>query len=360
MEHVGEKRDLEMGIEEKATYREIMSQTVAWEGALESVRTEAESLRELWQKGKYNQVLFTGCGSTYYLSLAAAALWQEFMDVPARGVPAGELYLYPKATYGATEAGRSLLVAISRSGTTSETVAIANRFKAEGRGEVVVITNYGDTPLAQAGHVTILIPEGQEESVAQTRSFASMYVAATALVMTLADRPKLLESMAGLRPAGDKILARYAELARNLGENLALDRFYFLGSGPRYGLACEVNLKMKEMTLTNSEPFHFFEFRHGPISMAGEPAVVIGLLSEKNRELEIAVLDESEELGSQVFTLADDGADVDFSSGLPEAIRNVLYLPVLQLMACYRSMAKDLNPDRPVNLSAVVELDLDE
>ena len=348
-----------MKIEEKATYREIMSQTQAWDGGLASVKAEAQSLRDLWHKGDYRQVFFTGCGSTYYLSLAAAALWQEFMDVPARGVPAGELYLYPKATYGATETGRNLLVAISRSGTTSETVAIANRFKAEGRGDVVVITNYGDTPLAEAGDVTIAVPEGQEESVAQTRSFASMYVAATALVMTLADRPKLLASMADLRPAGDRILADYAGLARKLGENLALDRFYFLGSGPRYGLACEVNLKMSEMTLTNSEPFFFFEFRHGPISMAGEPAVVIGLLSEKNREREEAVLHESEELGSQVFTLADEQADVNFKSGLPEAIRNVLYLPVLQLMAFYRSMAKGLNPDRPANLTAVVELDLE-
>ena len=119
------------------------------------------------------------------------------------------------------------------------------------------------------------------------------------------------------------------------------------------------NLKMSEMTLTNSEPFFFFEFRHGPISMAGEPAVVIGLLSEKNREREEAVLHESEELGSQVFTLADEQADVNFKSGLPEAIRNVLYLPVLQLMAFYRSMAKGLNPDRPANLTAVVELDLE-
>lgn len=342
-----------MNIEDKATYKEIMSQTAAWDGALASVRAQGAALRELWQQGNYDQVIFSGCGSTYYLSLAAAALWQEFMDVPARGVPAGEIFLYPKATAGAAEAGRSLLVLISRSGTTSETVAVARRYRGD-----VVITNYGDTPLAQAGNVTIAIPEGQEESVAQTRSFASMYVAAAALVMTLADREDLLAAMADLRPAGDRLLARYAGLAREVGENMALDRFYFLGSGPRYGLACEVNLKMKEMTLTNSEPFHFFEFRHGPISMAGAGSVVIGLLSDENREWELAVMNECAALGSRVISLADADADVCLESNLPEAIRNVLYLPVLQLMAFYRSMAKGLNPDRPENLSAVVKLDL--
>ncbi len=350
----------ELGNTDSATYREIMSQTRAWEGALTAVTAQAQALRDLWQDGNYSSVLFSGCGSTYYLSLAASALWQEFMDVPARGAPAGELFLYPQATYSPAPAGQTLLVAISRSGTTTETITAAKRFKAEGRGDVVVITNYGDSPLAQAGDVTIVIPEGQEESVAQTRSFASMYVAATALIMTLADRNDLLQAMSKLPPAGQRLLDRYDSLARSLGENLALDRFYFLGSGPRYGLACEVNLKMKEMTLTHSEPFHFFEFRHGPMSMVGETTAVIGLLSEENQGRESAVLREMKELGGEIFSLSEDEADVCFESGLPEAVRNVLYLPVLQLMAYYRARAKGLNPDRPANLTAVVELDLED
>ena len=85
-------------------------------------------------------------------------------------------------------------------------------------------------------------------------------------------------------------MEKYESFAKEIGENLNFDRFYFLGSGIRYGLACEVNLKMKEMTLTHSEPFHFLEFRHGPMSMVNEKAVVIGMLSEKNFSHEQAVL----------------------------------------------------------------------
>ena len=66
-------------------------------------------------------------------------------------------------------------------------------------------------------------------------------------------------------------------LAQSIGADLDLDRFYFLGSGPRYGLACELSLKMKEMSLTHSEPFHFMEFRHGPMSMVTESTVIVGL-----------------------------------------------------------------------------------
>jgi glucosamine--fructose-6-phosphate aminotransferase (isomerizing) len=136
-----------------------------------------------------------------------------------------------------------------------------------------------------------------------------------------------------------------------------MDRFYFLGSGPRYGLACEANLKMKEMTLTHSEPFHFLEFRHGPKAMVGKSAIVIGLLSDTNRAHEQAVLDEMHALGGQTLSLGESDADVTFASGLSEAVRNVLYLPVLQLTAYYRALSKGLNPDEPTHLDAVVRLD---
>jgi glucosamine--fructose-6-phosphate aminotransferase (isomerizing) len=114
---------------------------------------------------------------------------------------------------------------------------------------------------------------------------------------------------------------------------------------------------MKEMTLTHSEPFHFLEFRHGPMSMVGASTVVCGLLSTVNRQHEAKVLSEMKMLGGTVAGLGESEADVCFESNLPESVRGVLYLPVLQLMAFYRSLAKGLNPDRPENLTAVVKLD---
>jgi len=63
-------------------------------------------------------------------------------------------------------------------------------------------------------------------------------------------------------------------------------------------------------------------------------------------------------LGATILAMGESNTDVAFTSGLPEDIRDVLYLPVLQLMAYYRSVAKGLDPDRPRNLSAVVKLDL--
>ena len=62
--------------------------------------------------------------------------------------------------------------------------------------------------------------------------------------------------------------------------------------------------------------------------------------------------------GARIVSLGESETDIDFDCQLPEAIGNVLYLPVLQLAAYYRSLAKGLNPDNPQNLTAVVELDL--
>jgi glucosamine--fructose-6-phosphate aminotransferase (isomerizing) len=115
---------------------------------------------------------------------------------------------------------------------------------------------------------------------------------------------------------------------------------------------------MKEMTLTHSEPFHFLEFRHGPMSMVGKSTVVCGLLSTVNRQHEAQVLSEMKMLGGTVASLGESDADIVFESGIPESVRGVLYLPVLQLMAFHRSAAKGLNPDRPKNLTAVVQLNL--
>ncbi|MBC7878782.1 MAG: SIS domain-containing protein [Anaerolineales bacterium] len=333
------------------TYNEIKSQTEVWAQALDVVSASRFALPKA---GDYDQVIFTGCGSTYYLSLSAAAIYQELTGCAARAIPGGELLLNSQTVLTKQ---KTLLVAISRSGTTTETVKAVEKFKKEKRGDVVVISNY-DEVLSQLADVNIVIPKGQEESVAQTRSFASMLVAVTALCATMAERDDLLDAMRKLPEIGNQLIGSCESFAKEIGENLHYDRFYFLGSGIRYGLACEVNLKMKEMTLTHSEPFHFLEFRHGPMSMVNENAVVIGMVSESNFSHEKAVLNEMQALGGKIVSFAESDSDVSFKSQIPEQVYGVLYLPVLQLMAYYRSLAKGLNPDRPTNLTAVVKLNI--
>lgn len=341
----------------KYTEQEILTQSQAWAEALNVVQENRKALTALFNR-PYQQVIFTGCGSTYYLSITAAALFQQTCQLTARAVTGGELLFNPQTVELPASKGETLLVAVSRSGSTTETVRAVEKFKAEKRGQVLVVTNYGDMPLAALGDLALILPAGQEESVAQTRSFAAMYLATAAATMVAGGKSKNLAAMQALPEIGEKLIAEYRDFAAEIGQDLSRDRFYFLGNALRYGLACEVNLKMKEMTLTHSEPFHFMDFRHGPMSMVNEKAVVIGLLSEKNRAQEQKVLDEMKLLGANIVSLGEKDASVSFNSGLDEDLTGVLNLPVLQLMSCKRSLAKGLNPDHPNNLSTVVKLNL--
>jgi len=120
---------------------------------------------------------------------------------------------------------------------------------------------------------------------------------------------------------------------------------------------------MKEMSLSQSEAFHFMEFRHGPMSMVTEQALVIGLLSKQAFEHEQKVLDEMKGLGGNILTLSPLSNDentpqqISLPNDLPAWMMPVLYLPPLQLLAYYRTASKGLNPDNPRHLVQVIYLD---
>ncbi len=336
------------------TRTEIFSQPEVWAAALEVLAAQRAAVTQVWQHGHYDQILFTGCGSTYFLSLAAASLLQELGGQSACALPASELWLSPASSY--VREGKTLLVAVSRSGSTTETVRACEAFLRDRRGDLVTLSCYPDQPLAQLGTLNIVLSSGQEDSVVQTRAFSTLYLGAVALAALWTGDAALWAELAQLPTFGRGVLDRAAPLAQAIGANLKFDRFYFLGSGPRYGLACEYALKMKEMSLTHSEPFHFMEFRHGPMSMVGESTVIVGLVSETMRDQETKVLAEMRARGAHSVAVVETGGELAFQSGLRTAARNVLYLPFAQLIGYERSMAKGLNPDQPHNLTAVVTL----
>ena len=340
----------------KSTQAEILSQPEAWQVAIEALEGCTEELSWISSREPYEGVIFIGCGSTYYLASSAAALLGEVSAQPARAFPASELWLHPSAAYSRQES--LLLVAISRSGETTETIRACEAFLEARRGRLLTITCVPGSKLSSMGSLNIILPSGQEDSIAQTRSFSCMYLAATLLAAAWNGERGTCQALKQLPSRAGYLLQAYAPLAKQLGGDTSIERFYFLGSGPRYGLACELSLKMKEMSLSHSEPFHFLEFRHGPISMATQGAMIIALLSEKNRQPEAALLDEVRTQGARTLSIGQDQAEVVFNSPLDENFNNVLYLPVGQMLAYERAMQRGLNPDRPENLKAYVTLEI--
>lgn len=339
---------------ESLTRREILSQPEVWADVLATLTDQASALRTFLTAHRYDTVLVTGCGSAYYLSLAAGAVLQTLMGVPARGLPSSEVWLHSASAYVPSQ--RMLLVAVSRSGETTETLRACETFLQHRQGDVLTLSCSPGAALTQLGTMNLVFPAAQEESIVQTRAFSALYLVVVAMAGLWSGREDLFASLARLPQLARHVLDTSGPLVRRLGENRSLDRFYFLGSGLRYGLACELSLKMKEMSLSHSEPFHFLEFRHGPRAMVTASTLVIGLVSREQYAREHTVLSEIRAQRGSILEIGDEGEDVSFQSMLDEVTHSVLFLPVGQLLALARATSKGLNPDRPHNLTAVIRL----
>jgi glucosamine--fructose-6-phosphate aminotransferase (isomerizing) len=343
------------------TWQEILSQPRAWQMTLEAFVASQSALQDFLDQVNFDQILVAGCGSTHYLAQSAAATLTYRSGIPAHALPSSELWLFTHTVL----ASRTLLLAVSRSGTTTETLLALSRFRETHGGPVLTVTCYPESPLAQRADFALAAPDAQERSVAQTRSFTSMFLLTQALAAVLAGDSGRLERLRRLPDVLGGLVDRLGDLPQEWGRALDIERIFFLGGGPLYGLANEAMLKTKEMSLSHSEAYHPLEFRHGPMSLADEHTLVVGLLSDTGLAEELSVLKDMKELGARTLALAEDTSlfagwqpdhVVELRSGLDEWERGPLYLPIVQRIAYHRALAKGLNPDRPRNLQAVVEL----
>ena len=339
------------------TEQEIYSQPEIW-------RKTVESFKEMDIKGlpdfrNYDQTIFIGCGSTYYLSIWAGRLLRENHVVDVLELPSSEVMLTPQIW--APKSKRTLLVSVSRSGETSETIQAVRAFREQSHGDVLAITCYPDSELSKLADWVIGIPGAQETSIAQTRSFTNMMLGVALFISgSVPD-----DTGALLFDTGKNVLEKYKKTAEEIGRNGDLNSFFFLGSGKRYGLACEAMLKLKEMSLTYSEAYHFLEFRHGPMAMVDENCLIVGLLGDESSDLEFDVLKDMKEFGARILVLAPEkdkfmADEFDEFVSLGTQVTSIwlqpLYLPILQTIALERSFGKGLNPDQPTHLEAVVRL----
>jgi glucosamine--fructose-6-phosphate aminotransferase (isomerizing) len=342
-----------------STYQEIISQPDIWRQTLENLHKV--DIHQIPQGDEFDQILVMGCGSTYYLSIWGARAIQGNNGWICRPIPASELWLYPDRWLDRDK--NILVVAISRSGTTSETIAALRGFYQYKGDRSIVVTCYPDSELAGMATSVIALPLAHEKSIAQTRSFTNMMLGLSFFANgEIPERlPDLLSSRLSI------IFERDMDLISSIAKDEDIKRFFFLGSGSKYGLACEAMLKMKEMSLSYSEAYHFLEFRHGPMAMVDSSSLVVGLLEPEQTRNELNVLRDMKKLGGRVLAIGD-SQTIDTPDWLDHFIPlelnglgmfgDVLYLPMLQLLAFERALANGHDPDHPNNLTAVVVLDV--
>ena len=155
------------------TRQEIFSQPEAWADALKVLEANRQDILALSPERHFNHILFTGCGSTYYLAMAAAAQCQQLTGMACRAFPASELWLYPNSSMSP---GRPCWWPSPVQARPLRPCRHVGSFLEDKRGTLLTLSCYDHMPLARMGTLNMILPSGQEQSVAQTRAFSTLYL----------------------------------------------------------------------------------------------------------------------------------------------------------------------------------------
>jgi fructoselysine-6-P-deglycase FrlB-like protein len=285
---------------------EIADQPHAWSLAVEAADREVEKLPAFGAR-----VAFIGCGTSLYMSQAIAALRESSGDGESDAFPASE---FPS--------GRNydLIVAISRSGTTTEVVRALEGIDGT---PTLAVTAVDRTPIVEEASRTVVLDFADEQSVVQTRFATSALALFRAhlgeqLEAAIADAERMVTAPLLFDPAG-------------------FDQFVFLGTGWRAAIASEAGLKMREATGAWAEAYPAMEYRHGPISVATDRTVVWAF-----GEVERSLLDQIHDTGATVIN--------------EPGIDPMAHLVLAQRTAVTLAEARGLDPDKPRNLTRSVVL----
>jgi glutamine---fructose-6-phosphate transaminase (isomerizing) len=339
--------------------QEILNQPKAWGETISLLESRAAGLREL--ANGVEEAVFTGCGSGLNAAEAMAPTFQALTGVRARAVPAAEIVFFPESVLAAKT--RTLVVAISRSGSTTETVKA--RDTARGMGmRTLAVTCHAGSGLDRGSTQSIVLAAADEASVTTTQSLTSMVLCGQLLAGIVADNAGYLAQLRKLPALGEPVVERAHDMGRRIGGDAGIRKFAFVASGPLRGLAKEAQLKIKEMVLLPSDAYPLLDYRHGPKSNVDPGMLVTVLSTDRTREVEAEFLAEMRGLKGRLLLVCDTAgpgaaamADhvAETGSGLSDLARGVLYMPIIHFIAYYKSLAEGQSPSTPKNLTYWVE-----
>ncbi len=347
----------------KHTQAEILSQPQCWKECFRAL-DEKDALGEISKQfSGQPDWLFIGCGTSYYIALAAAASWTRITGFRARAVPASDLMLYPDLILSRGSPCQPVL--ISRSGHTSEVLKAAEFLELTENIRTLAISCATHQPLEEISTATLYLLPADEQSTVMTRSFTSMLLGLQALAAAYVRQADFAESLRQLPDQAQRALDAMPSRIQQFVQANDFADYVFLAQGPFFGLANEAMLKVKEMSCSYAQCFHTLEFRHGPKAIVGPETLVTFLLSETGSEDEIDVLQEVKGLGGTTLAVtntanhaARHAADfvVELNLAVPEFARLAAYAMPGQLLGLFTGLKKGHDPDRPRNLSRVVIL----
>jgi|TARA_B110000902_G_scaffold266960_1_gene357159 glucosamine--fructose-6-phosphate aminotransferase (isomerizing) len=330
----------------------------------EILGTEAKTVLD-----KTKAVQIVACGTSYH-SAMVAKYWIEGVAGVACRVEVASEFRYRKLVV----TDNTLLVTISQSGETADTLAALRLAKTLGYTSTLAICNVAQSSLVRESDLCLMTEAGPEIGVASTKAFTTQLVALLLLTVLLGRRN-------GLSLDAEKdIVAAMHQLPDLVSEALKLDKkieqmakafadkhhALFLGRGVQWPVAMEGALKLKEISYIHAESYPAGELKHGPLALVDDdmPVVAVAPNNELLEKLK-SNLEEVRARGGKLFVFADKEAGFEDEDGIsviaiphtPDIIAPIIYTIPLQLLSYHAALLKGTDVDQPRNLAKSVTVE---
>ncbi|MFA7268058.1 MAG: glutamine--fructose-6-phosphate transaminase (isomerizing) [Sterolibacterium sp.] len=315
-------------------------------------------------------VLILACGTSYHAGLVARYWIEGLAGIPCNVEIASE-YRYRVSVPNPQQ----LVIAISQSGETADTLAAVKHAKSMGMTISLAICNVAESALVRECALKFLTRAGPEIGVASTKAFTTQLTALFLLAATLAklagrlsaaEEAMQLAALRHLPVAVQKVLALESDIERWADRFAMKQHALFLGRGLHFPIALEGALKLKEISYIHAEGYPAGELKHGPLALVDKEMPVI-LVAPNDSLLEKlkSNMQEVKARGGELYVFADADSAVDASAGvqilrLPEhygLLSPVLHVVALQLLAYHAALVKGTDVDKPRNLAKSVTVE---
>ncbi|MDD5064564.1 MAG: glutamine--fructose-6-phosphate transaminase (isomerizing) [Phycisphaerae bacterium] len=325
----------------------------------------ADYLRELTRT---KRLILTACGTAFHAGIVGEFLFEQLARIPTETEYASEFrYRSPIIEDG------TVVIAISQSGETADTLAAVEEAKERG-ATVLGIVNVVGSSIARATDSGIYLHAGPEIGVASTKAFTAQVAVLTMLAIELGRRKNLNSGEAGscieeLSKIPEKI-SRILKLSEKIKEiaaaNIKKENWLFLGRGFNYPVALEGALKLKEISYIHAEGLPAAEMKHGPIALIsdGMPAVFIATAGPQYDKI-LGNIEEVRARGGKIIVVATEGDEnikkhADHLIAIPDApelLQPMLTVIPLQLLAYHAAVLRGHDVDKPRNLAKSVTVE---
>ena len=350
----------------KEIYEQPQAIANTLEGRLFNGQLNLEALGDL---SGIEQVQIIACGTSYHAGMTAR-YWIEDIAGVACNIEIASEFRYRKSVVRPN----SLLVTISQSGETADTLAALRLGKELGFSKTLTVCNVPGSSLVRESDMALMTRAGAEIGVASTKAFTTQLVALLLLTAALgrgrdmdkASEQRIADALTSLPGLIDKALLMNADIQK-LAEHFAEKHHaLFLGRGDQYPIAMEGALKLKEISYIHAEAYAAGELKHGPLALidAEMPIVVVAPANDLVEKLK-SNIEEVRARGGELYVFADEAAEISPQANMQvmavphcdDIIAPVLYTLPLQLLSYHVAVIKGTDVDQPRNLAKSVTVE---